>query len=137
MISFNVFFSLKELNIKVPSKSKTYQLFSSMILIDVGIILRDGPFESDIAILNLHPSTRTDWVAYINEKYFDSYDCVCPSKLNRYITKRKGYCLYSEYKIQGLDSYCAAYCLFVIYLTKVLGKDFKTAVLNLYYQTVS
>ena len=37
--------------------------------------------------------------------------------------------------MQGLDSYCAANCSIIIYLTKVLGNDFKSAVLNLYYQT--
>ena len=30
------------------------------------------------------------------------------------------------------DSFCASYCLNIIYLTKVLGIDFKSAVLNLY-----
>ena len=35
------------------------------------------------------------------------------------------------------DSYCASYCLYIIYLTKVLGIDFKSAVLNLYYQRFS
>ena len=51
--------------------------------------------------------------------------------------KRNGRCLYSEYKIQGLGSYCAAYCLYLFYLTKVLGIDFQSAVLDLYYQTFS
>ena len=35
------------------------------------------------------------------------------------------------------DSYCASYCLYISYLTKVLGIDFKSAVLNLYYQRFS
>ena len=35
------------------------------------------------------------------------------------------------------DSFCASYCLYIIYLTKVLGIDFKSAVLNLYYQRFS
>ena len=35
------------------------------------------------------------------------------------------------------DSYCANYCLYIIYLTKVLGIDFESAVLNLYYQRLS
>ena len=34
------------------------------------------------------------------------------------------------------DSYCASYCLYIIFLTKVLGIDFKSAVLNLYYQMI-
>ena len=107
----------------------------------MGIYLRDGPFESDIGIVNLHPTKGTHWVCYINEKYFDSYDCVCPKKLSKFITKQNGYRLYSEYKIQGLngkrDSYCASYCLYIRYLTKVLGIDFKSAVLNLCYQRFS
>ena len=45
-----------------------------------------------------------------------------------------------EAKKHGLmsrrDSYDAAYCLFIIYLTKILGVDFKSAVLNLYYQMI-
>ena len=104
------------------------------------IYLRDGSFSTDIGIVNLHPSKGTLWVCYINENYFDSYGSLPPEKLSKYIIKRNGYCLYSEYKIQGLtnkqDSYCASYCVNVIYLTKVLGNDFKSAVLNLYYQMI-
>ena len=39
--------------------------------------------------------------------------------------------IYSEYQIQKVDSYCAAYCLYILYLSQVIG--FKNAVLNLYY----
>ena len=53
------------------------------------------------------------------------------------LSKQVGYCLYSEYQIQKNDSFCASYCLYKIYLTKVLGIDFKSAVLNLYYQKIS
>ena len=104
---------------------------------DVGIYLRDGPFESDIGIVNLHPSKGTHWVTYINENYFDSYGCVSPKKLSKFIIKRNGYCLYSEYQIQKNDSLCASYCLYIIYLTKIVGIDFKFAVLDLYFQTIS
>ena len=107
----------------------------------MGINLRDGPFSSDIGLVNLHPSKGTHWVCYINENYFDSSGCVCPKKLSKFIIKRNGFCLYSEYKIQCLtskrDSYCASYCLYIIYLIKVLGNDFKSAVLILYYQRFS
>ena len=101
---------------------------------DVGIYLRGGPFKSDIGIVNLHPTKGTHWVCYINENYFDSYGVVCPKKLSKFIIKQNGYCLYTEYQIQKNDSYCASYCLYIIYLTKVIGIDFKFAVLNLYYQ---
>ena len=102
----------------------------------VGIYLRDGAFSSDIGIINLHPSKGTHWCCYINEKNFDSYGCVCPKKLSKFIIKRNGHCLYSEYQIQKNDSFCASYCLYILYLTKVLGIDFKIAVLNLYYQII-
>ena len=57
-------------------------------------------------------------------------------KLSKFIIKRNVYCLYSEYQIQKNDSYFGSYVLYIIYLTKVLGIDFKTAVLNLYYQKI-
>ena len=33
-------------------------------------------------------------------------------------------------------SCCARYCLYMVYLTKVVGRDFKSAVLSLYYQMI-
>ena len=122
---------------KAPSNIKIQQVLSSLSLNDVGIYLRDGPFESDIGIVNLHPSKGTHWICYFNENYFDSYGCFPPKKLSEFIIKRNGYCLYSEYQIQKNDNFCASYCLYIIYLTKVLGIDFKSAVLNLYYQRFS
>ena len=101
---------------------------------DVGIYLRGGRFESDKEIVNLHPSKGTHWVCYINEKYFDSYGVVCPKKLAKFIIKRNEYCLYSEYQIQENDSFGASYCLYILYLTKNVGIDFKSAVLSLYHQ---
>ena len=35
------------------------------------------------------------------------------------------------------DSYCSVYSLYIIYLTKNLGKDFKSAVLDTYNQSFS
>ena len=136
-MTFNDFIKKYNLKNKATSNIKIQQVLSSLSLNDVGIYLRDGPFESDIGIVNLHPSRGTHSVCYINENYFDSYGCVCSKKLSKFIIKRNGYCLYSEYQIQKNDSYCASYCLYIIYLTKVLGIDFKSAVLNLYYQRFS
>ena len=135
-MSFNDFVCKYNLKNKATSNIKIQQVLSSLSLNDVAIYLRDGPFESNIGIVNLHPSKGTHWVCYINENYFDSYGCVPPKKLSKFIIKRNGYCLYSEYQIQKSDSYCASYCLYIIYLTKVLGIDFKSAVLNLYYQMI-
>ena len=78
---------------------KIKQVLDSIGLYDVGIYLRDGPFSSDICIENLHSTKRTHWVVYINENYFDSYGCCPPQKLSKFIIKRNGPCLYSEYKI--------------------------------------
>ena len=139
-MTFNDFIKKHNLKNKATSNIKIQQVLDSMRLNNVGIYLRDGLFSSDIGIVNLHQSRFTHWVCYINENYFDSYGYVPPKKLSKFIIKRNGYCLYSEYKIQGLttkqDSYCASYCLYIIYLTKVLDIDFKIAVLNLYYQMI-
>ena len=137
MITFNDFNKKNKLKNKPTSNIKIHQVLSSLSLNDVGIYLRDGPFESDIGFVNLHPSRSTHWVCYINENYFDSYGCAPPKKLYKFNIKRNGYCLYSENQIQKIDSFCASYCLYIIYLTKVLGIDFKSAVLNLYYQRFS
>ena len=141
MITFNEFIKNYNLRNKATSNIEKQQVLSSLSLNEVGIYLRDGPFESNIGIVNLHPLKGTHWVCYIDENYFDSYGCVCPKRLSKFIIKRNGYCLYSEYKIQGLtskrDSYCASYCLYIIYLTKVMGLDFKNSVLNIYYQMIN
>ena len=137
MMTFNDFIKKYKLKNKTTSNIKIQQVLSSLSLKDVGIYLRDGPFSINIGIVNLHPFKGTHWVCYINENYFDSYDCVSPKKLSKFIIKRNGYCLYSEYQIQKNDGFCASYCLFILYLTKIVGIDFKSAVLNLYYQRFS
>ena len=137
MITFNDFIKKYKLKNKPTSNIKIQQVLSSLSLNGVGIYLRDGPFKSNIGIVNLHQSKGTHWVCYINENFFDSYGCVPPKKLSKIIIKRNKHCLYSEYQIQKNDSFCASYCLYIIYLTKVIGIDFKSAVLNLYYQRFS
>ena len=134
MMTFNEFIKKYNLKNKATSNIKIYEVLKKIGLDSkVGIYMRDGPFSSDIGIVNLHPSKGTHWVCYINEYYFDSYGVVCSKKLSKFIIKRNGYCIYSEYQIQKNDSLCSSYCLYIIYLTKVLGIDFKSAVLNLFY----
>ena len=137
MMMFNDFIKQYKLKNKATSNLKNQQILSSLSLNDVGIYLRDGPFISDIGVVNLHPSKGTHWVCYINKSYFDSYGCSPPKKLGKFIIKRNGHCLYSKYQIQKKNRFCASFCLYKIYLTKVLGIDFKSAVLNLYYQRFS
>ena len=133
-MDFNDFIKKYNLRNKATSNIKIEQVLNSIGLNNVGIYLRDGPFKSNIGLVNLHPSKGTHWVCYINENYFDSYGITPPKKLSKFIIKRNGFCLYSEYQIQKNDSFCASYCLYLIFLTKVLDIDFKCAVLNLYYQ---
>ena len=95
-----------------------------------GIYMRDDKFITTSGIVNLHPTEGTHWVMFTNQNYFDSYGC--PPPLN--ITKQINNGIYSECQIQKDDSYCAAYCLYVLYLTQIIG--FKNAVLNLYYQNL-
>ena len=136
ILTFNEFIKKHDLRNKATSNITIQQVLSSLSLNDVGIYLRDGPFEFDIGIVNLHSSRGTHWVNYINENYFDSYGCSPPKKLSKFIIKQNGFCLYSEYQIQKNDSFCASYCFYIIYLTELLGIDFNSAVSNFYYQRI-
>ena len=100
---FNEFIKKYKLKNKATSNIKINEVLKMMGLDSkVGIYLRDGSFSSDVGIVNLHPSKGTHWVCYINENYFDSYGCSPPKKLSKFIIKRNGYCLYSEYQIQKM-----------------------------------
>ena len=79
-------------------------------------------------IVNLHPTKGTHWVMFVDEFYFDSYGSPPPLNIMNFINN----CFHSEYHIQKNDCYCAAYCLYVLYLTNLIG--FKNAVLSLCYQ---
>ena len=70
MMTFNHFINKYQLKNKATSNIKIQQVLSSIGLSDVDIYLRDGPFESDRGIVNLHPSKGTHWVASINGNFF-------------------------------------------------------------------
>ena len=54
------------------------------------------------------------------------------------ITLKKAWKMHlSGYQIQKNDSLCASYVLYIVYLTKVIEIDFKSAILMLYCQTMS
>ena len=74
-MTFNAFIHKNNSKNKAPSNIKIYQILYSIGLNSVGIYLRDGPFESDIGIVNLDPSKGTHWVVYIKENYFGSFGC--------------------------------------------------------------
>ena len=137
-MTFNDFVKKDNLKNKATSNIKIYEVLKNIRLdTKVGIYLGDGPFSTDIGIVNLHPSKGTHFVCYLNETYFDSYGCSPPKKLSKFIIKRNRPCLYSEYQIQKNDSFCASYCLYTIYLVKVFLIYFKSGVLSLYYQRFS
>ena len=64
---FNDFIKIYNLKNKATSNIKIQQILLSLGLNDIGIYLQDGPFESDIGIVKLHPTKGTHWVCYINE----------------------------------------------------------------------
>ena len=99
-MTFNFFVRKHKLKNKATSNMKIQQILSSLGLSDVGIFLRDGLFQNDFGIVNLHPSKGSHWVCYKNENFFDSYGCSPPKKLSKIIIKRNGYCLYSEHQIK-------------------------------------
>ena len=81
-MTFNDFVRKHDLKIKATSIIKIQQVLSSLSLNDVWIYLRDGPFKSDIVIVNLHPSKGTHWFLYINGSYFDSCVLLLKNHLN-------------------------------------------------------
>ena len=70
MMTCNNFIKKYNLKKKATSNIKIQQVLESIELNNVGIYLRDGPFGSDIGIVNLHPSKGTPWVPFFNQKLF-------------------------------------------------------------------
>ena len=134
-LSFKEFVDKYGLKDEATSNVKIKEILARLKLNSTGIreaplvYMRDDKFTTKSGIVNLHPTKGTHWVLFTGNFYFDSYGC--PPPVN--IINQIGEGLYSEYQIQKDDSYCAAYCLYVLYLTQIIG--FKNAVLNLYYQT--
>ena len=122
MMTFSNFVRIYNLKNRAASNIKIQQVLSSLSLNDVGIYLGDGQFESDIGIVNLHPSRGSHWVCYINENYFDSNGCSPPKKLSKFVVKRNGYCLYSEYQIQKNDS---LYIYIILFIYNLFGERFR------------
>ena len=129
-LSFKEFVEKYRLKNEATSNVKIKEILQ-VLKVPCGIYMRDDKFNTPSGIVKLHPSVGTHWVLYIHKYYFDSYGCPPPLNIMKQI--KNGF--YSEYQIQKNDSYCAAYCLYVLYLTQIIG--FKNAVLNLYYQNLN
>ena len=65
ILKFNEFIKKYNLENKATSNIKMQQVLNSIGLNNVNIYLRDGPFSSDIGIVNLHPSRDSHWICYI------------------------------------------------------------------------
>ena len=59
MMTFNDFVKKYNLKNEATSNIKIQQVLKSIGLDNVKFYLRDGPFSSDIGIVNLHPSIGT------------------------------------------------------------------------------
>ena len=60
MMTFNDFINKHKLENKATSNLNLYEVLKRIGLDSkVGIYLRDGPFSTDIAIVNLHPTKGT------------------------------------------------------------------------------
>ena len=108
---------------------KIKEILGILKLNSTRIYMRDDQITTTSGIVNLHPTKGKHWVVFSDKFCFDSYGCPPPTNILNHIN----FGIFSEYQIQKDDSYCAAFCLFLLYLTQILG--FKNAVLNLYYQT--
>ena len=75
MMTFNSFIEKYELKTQATTNKKIQQIVCSIGLNNVGIHMGDGPYQSNIEIVNFHPTKGTHWVAYITETYFDSNGC--------------------------------------------------------------
>ena len=53
----------------------------------------DSKFETNIAVVNMHPSKGTHWFAYKNESLFVSYGSPPPNSLTSHINKRNKMCV--------------------------------------------
>ena len=121
MLTFAQF--LKKHNLKNKSTSNI-----EIMKVDptVEVITKSQPIRTNKTILNLDDHKGTHWTLLVDGFYFDPFGVRPPKGIK---------CdLYSTYKIQKIDeSYCAAYCLYIIYLVDS-GLTFKQAVINLFFQ---
>ena len=121
MLTFTQF--LKQHNLKNKSTSN---IEINKVNPDVEVITKSQPIRTNKTIINLDDEKGTHWTLLIDGFYFDAFGVSPPREVK---------CdLYSTYQIQKVnESYCAAYCLYIVYLMES-GITFKQAVLNLFFQ---
>ena len=69
---------IREYNLKNLATSiiKNNQVLSSIRMDNVDIVLRDGPFSSDVGIVNSLELKWTHWAAYINDFFSIQMDAL-------------------------------------------------------------
>ena len=116
-LSFKEFFEKYGQKNEATSNVKIKEILDILKLNSTGIYMRDDKFTTPSGKVDLHPSKGTHWVMFSNQNYFDSYGCPPPLNIENQIDGG----IYSEYLIQKNESYCAAYCSYVLYLTNIIG----------------
>ena len=106
------------------------QILSSLSMNDVVIYLGNDSFKYDIGVVNLHPKKGTHWVLYIDHNYFDSYGCPPPKNFLNLLRVRIENVFILNIEVKK-DGFCASFVFYIIHLTKIMGLDFKSAVLYL------
>ena len=66
------------------------------------------------------PTKGTHRVNPVNENYFDSFGCSPLKVISDFVVWKKWKLRLFQKRIRKNDSYCAAYCLYNIYLTEKL-----------------
>ena len=136
LVSFNEFNPKYSFLKKAISNIENQQIPSNK----VKFFLRDGPFISDVGIVNLHPSKGTHWVLYINKIFLIHrvvhYQTNCLSLM---LNEMHFGCILST-NSKALDQKEMLFVLLIVHVyffTTTLGMLKKSAVLYLYCQTVS
>ena len=124
MLTFTQFLKQHNLKNKSTSNIEINKVNPNVEVVTKSQLINQS--EGKTFIVNLDDKKGTHWALLIDGFYFDPFGVSPPREVK---------CdLYSTYQIQKVnESYCAAYCLYVVYLVES-GLRFKQAVLNLFFQ---
>ena len=92
MMSINDFIHENNLKNEATSKIKIQHMLSSLALNDVKVKIGHAPFSCDVGIVVFHQSNGICWVAYTKQNFSDSYGCLIPNNLYKFIVERNGFC---------------------------------------------
>ena len=99
--------------------------------LNIFIYMRDSKVPTKYGIDNLHPTKATHWICYIDMENFDRYGCPPPKVLTNFLVEKYRDCVFSEYTIEIVVSFCAVCYLYVFKLTENVKMTFISAVMHL------